>query len=508
MVREGEAFGMTSLLLGEPRDATVIAVTEVRAWAITRDAFDDLIEARPQLWRELLIPAAVWAKLRTPRYDWLEPGELVVRHEYRHWLVLVNRALLTILLTLLYSLIIVAAIAWRGWSSELGVLFIGAVVLVPAFAWHWANWRDDYFVVTTWRVLHHERVAFFYESQEVAFLDRVQNVKVEKEFWANLLGYGNVIIETAAKSKVVFDYVPAPEQFSDVIMNEITRAHATRRALQRQAIREELAEHLSVSSAPPSPEAATPESPLPLTQIEQHSAPQVHPGRVVRALDWLAGHGLLPRTRIQEGDTITWRKHWYFLLSALTLPVLLVLLLGIVSVGGFFGWPGWAVGIWADYPYLTLIFTILCMGWIWWEATDWTNDIYTVTNERIIDVDQRPFALKETRKEASLEAIQNVMLKVPNFVAASFNYGDVMVQTAGSEDFTFDGVPNPLEVQREIMRRAEAFRERQRQREAARRRAEMAEWFSVYREMERREAGLDAPSDEADLTDRDEGGNI
>jgi len=61
------------------------------------------------------------------------------------------------------------------------------------------------------------------------------------------------------------------------------------------------------------------------------------------------------------------------------------------------------------------------------------------------------------------------------------------VQTAGSDEFTFDKVPNPRDVQRVIFRRMEAYRAAQREEESAHRRAEMAEWFSVYHELRHHE---------------------
>jgi len=91
--------------------------------------------------------------------------------------------------------------------------------------------------------------------------------------------------------------------------------------------------------------------------------------------------------------------------------------------------------------------------------------------------------MRSERREASLSVIQNVRFVIPHFGAAILGYGNVIIQTAGKGDFTFDRVGNPGEVQAEIFRRIEAYRARERQREAAQRRQEMAEWFAVYKEL-------------------------
>ena len=85
MRRAGDSFGLASLLLGEPRDATVTAQTEMRVWQIRRSAFQDLIAEHPRLWRRLQIPDEILEKLRAPRYDWLVPGEVVIYRSRRHW---------------------------------------------------------------------------------------------------------------------------------------------------------------------------------------------------------------------------------------------------------------------------------------------------------------------------------------------------------------------------------------------------------------------------------------
>ena len=130
-------------------------------------------------------------------------------------------------------------------------------------------------------------------------------------------------------------------------------------------------------------------------------------------------------------------------------------------------------------PWLVLAF--LAFFWLWWEYTDWGNDVYIVTNERIIDVEKKPLFMAEERREASLGMVQNVNVRIPGPIAYFLGYGHVYIFTAaeiGLFDFLF--VPHPREVQAEIFRRIEAYRAREAQRRAAQRQAEMADWFEVY----------------------------
>jgi len=123
---------------------------------------------------------------------------------------------------------------------------------------------------------------------------------------------------------------------------------------------------------------------------------------------------------------------------------------------------------------------VFLFPWWLWKFDDWQNDIYQVTTTRIIDVERLPFYLREDRREASLDVIQNINLEIPGFLAKLLNYGSVTIETAGAGAFTFNLVKDPRSVQAEIFRRVEDFQSQQRQNEVERHQAELLDWFSVY----------------------------
>jgi uncharacterized membrane protein YdbT with pleckstrin-like domain len=147
-------------------------------------------------------------------------------------------------------------------------------------------------------------------------------------------------------------------------------------------------------------------------------------------------------------NTRTWRKHWLFLLKVAFRPALvLALAVGLLLL---------AQNDIVRIPALGLLVVgILYLGW---QALDWYNDTYQVTEDRIIDIEKVPF-INEARREARLVMIQDVNYTQPSFIARLFGFGDVVVQTAGrTGEFTFSRVPNPQAVQREIARRWEQAR--------------------------------------------------
>jgi|GEM_PF-419969 len=477
----GDYFGVTSLFLGEPRDATITALTEMHIWTISRIDFQELLDASPHLRHGLNIPAEITAKLHAPRYPWLNPGEFPVYHTQRHWSVFLRPILRSTLIMLTYFLLI----AWLVREGQIELNFPLRVlpvlaIYVPFLVWHWFDWRNDFFVVTTQRVSHQERIAFIYESREQALIDRVQNVKITIKAEGALLGYGDLAITTAADyGTVKFTDIPQPEKVRDLIMAQVVRASAIRQAAERDLIRADLVTHMRLQSAGPNPLEEEKPAVQPVGQTTPPQQPQGGVNALARAMA-----GVLPWMRRQTSDSITWRKHWLFLIQNALLPLLLTTAGIALTVLSFLGWPAALIANIPLLPFLSLLATAVAMGWLWWEFTDWGNDVYIVTDDRIIDVEKRPWFFEEHRRDASLGNIQNVSFKIPNFVASLFNYGNVIAQTAGAGEFTFDHVPYPSDVQREIFRRMSAFKEKIRQKEAAGRRAEIAAWFSIYRELE------------------------
>jgi hypothetical protein len=98
--------------------------------------------------------------------------------------------------------------------------------------------------------------------------------------------------------------------------------------------------------------------------------------------------------------------------------------------------------------------TIMLAGFI-----NWFFNVYIVTNERIVDVDFINILYKQV-SSTRLNLIQDVTVKTGGVVRAFFDYGDVFVQTAGTEaNFDFHAVPHPQQVAHEIEKLMELARQ-------------------------------------------------
>ncbi|KKQ77632.1 MAG: hypothetical protein UT00_C0008G0004 [Parcubacteria group bacterium GW2011_GWA1_38_7] len=82
----------------------------------------------------------------------------------------------------------------------------------------------------------------------------------------------------------------------------------------------------------------------------------------------------------------------------------------------------------------------------------YTLDVWIVTNRRIIDSAQHGF-FNRTISELHLTRIQDISVETRGFVQTILHFGDLQVQTAGTEEkFKFHQIPHPEKVKDEIMK--------------------------------------------------------
>jgi|SRR3989344_5528785 len=90
---------------------------------------------------------------------------------------------------------------------------------------------------------------------------------------------------------------------------------------------------------------------------------------------------------------------------------------------------------------------------------DYYLDIWIVTNDRIVDVEQ--FGLfSRTISELDLFRVQDVTTDVHGLFPTFFNYGDVSVKTASQNlDIIFRAVGNPNHIRQELLQLADIDRQ-------------------------------------------------
>lgn len=113
---------------------------------------------------------------------------------------------------------------------------------------------------------------------------------------------------------------------------------------------------------------------------------------------------------------------------------------------------------------LKLLLAIYYLGiWIFFfsQFTDYYLDINIVTNDRILDINQKGL-FGRTVAELDLTRIQDVHSEIKGIIPTLLSYGTVEIQTAGGEqNFIFEQVPNPHGVRQRIIELAALDRKRE-----------------------------------------------
>lgn len=486
----GDYFGETGLLTGQPRNATIDVLTDAELFVLDKPDFDQLMEESPDIRERLRVLGRQREEAGRTRFPWQQPDEVTTFFSTKHWIALLRVLRLPLLLGTLgvVTTIIYAGTLLADLPAAILMIIAGALLAVAVLltVYHFFDWRNDHYIVTSLRVLHVERVLLLREDRDEAPIGLVQDVQVKQEsILANLLDFGNVIIQTAAATeKVVFANVPRPEYVRIALFAPRQFARDRQRAEVRESIRQELSHRLNIPVEPlEDQDATTQEEPETPAREGTRDALDL-PDWVRRGWQWLRKQFTFDTWITSDGgNTITWRKNGWLLVRVSLVPFFALIIVMALFL--------WSLGRGLGLPWMPLILLLLQVSiFVWWFYLywDWQNDIYQISGNRLIDLKKRPLFLEELRRETTLDRVQNIALSIPGPIAQLLNYGTVVIETAGETGaFRFEYVHNPRGVQEEIFNRREKQSQRQREAEMLRRHSEMAEWFEIYEELKQKQ---------------------
>jgi len=94
----------------------------------------------------------------------------------------------------------------------------------------------------------------------------------------------------------------------------------------------------------------------------------------------------------------------------------------------------------------TVFWYVATFGFVFTKLLRWYFNIFIVTDRRVIDIDFINLLYKEF-SEGEISRIQDISYQTKGVLATFFDYGDVLVQTAGEiPNFVFESVPHPRQV--------------------------------------------------------------
>lgn len=107
--------------------------------------------------------------------------------------------------------------------------------------------------------------------------------------------------------------------------------------------------------------------------------------------------------------------------------------------------------------FLLIIYFLIIWEGLFKALADFFLDVWIVTDHRILEIHQLGL-FKRDVSELRLSKIEDVSVKVKGILPTFFNYGEVMIQTAGAiPEFKFEQVSRPQQVKDEILRLHDEF---------------------------------------------------
>jgi membrane protein YdbS with pleckstrin-like domain len=141
----------------------------------------------------------------------LARGEQVVLHKHPHWKVLVLPAIAFIIAIGGGAAFIAWVTNWQnsGFQTHapwiIGTVIVAVLLLIFFVLVPFLRWSTEHFVISTGHVFF--RTGILRRREHQIPLARIQNMETEVGFWGRVLGYGTLIVESAADQPLAFDNV-------------------------------------------------------------------------------------------------------------------------------------------------------------------------------------------------------------------------------------------------------------------------------------------------------------
>ncbi len=429
----GDYLGAEALIPGDD-NALIEAKNDVVLLELQGASSENLANAIEFLRERLSISQNCREMINEKKCEWLNDGEVIYFLKRKH-IILFWRGLLIPAFISIIGAIFMAF--W--WVNDVNIFWTLGIffLIMPIFlvAWRWADWRNDYYIITNQRLIWLEKIIGIYDSRQEANLGEVLSVSVNTDaITQNFFDYGKVSVRVMVGG-MDLDYMPHPHYAKYLLDELVGRTKAKSEEQTKEQIKQAIINKIRNPNPAPTKTKKAPPKKKTLKESlfpkkERHIFEQ----------------------RFEQGGDIIYRKHWVVLIRLVGIPL---------SVSLFF------ISFFLYQLYLTLVASenvlstsaiallglaaVISIGSAWYQYADWSNDIFKVSKDKIFDIDRKPFGDEQSRS-APLENIESLKYKRKGFFSIFFNYGTVYIHI-GAENFEFEDVWNPASVQQDINRR-------------------------------------------------------
>jgi hypothetical protein len=459
-LREGFSFGEDALTKSQKRRTSARAITDVILIKISKETLTQVGKGNTAFWKNINTIITSYDYLVSKRIN-LGKDETVCYIGQPHPIIVVFKLIfallavfgLSILLIILFNsgLFAYSVLLWGG-----GMLVVTALVWI---GWQFLEWSNDLFFFTDKRIINKQRSLFSYEIKQETPISAIEFVQARRSFLGRELDFGDLEIRTFTGS-MRLPFVPEITSVQHILTYLTERRKDLWEEEEKQAfendIRERITQRASVRE----------------TGFENHpdqSSSQIpSPDSTSKGSDDL-----------EASIDIVYRTHWTILFAKMFIPVLLLashmLLYLFLAVNQI------EIIKTTAFNTILLINSIVLISWSAYCFSNWRNDVYIITEDQLIDIDRRPFGMEEKRT-APINNIQSIRYKRNGIFGLLFNFGTVYTRI-GDEEFTFNNVHRPAEVQEALFTAKERFHRMEEDAEKRVQRKKAVDWIDSYHQI-------------------------
>ena len=317
-----------------------------------------------------------------------------------------------------------------------------------------------------------EQVILQSASRQEAPLAAIQSVDVSTSQIGRIFGFGDVFVRTfTGTGSLTLTSIDNPKRFKKEIEELLIRVRDKQEETSDARVRQSIRQSLGLESTP----------------VEDNILHVIEPEELPKT-------GIF-KTREVIGETITYHKHWWVILSKawLWLLALIATIVGVIALAfnNFilfnFSFPV------TSTLFIAALAALLFTGILGYQYLDWKNDIYQLTSEMVIDSEKKPLG-REITKSAPIRNIQSLEHQRKGILHLLLNFGVVRIVVA-DETLTFFDVGNPALIQQDIYYRQEQLKLKEEDAEQEKDRAHLSKWLQTYHDVLQTE--IEPPPDES-----------
>lgn len=449
ILKHGDFFGADLVFRGRPKLFSLVATKPALLFSFQVEELRALLNTTPTLTKNIKKQLAWYNLIRSRPFSWLGEEETVkvVCRKHPAYLLVVELAPLVVAWVGVF--VILSATQISTASFRLAVGWLGAVIVGVAVlwaSWRFFDWGNDFYIITDERIVWLERTIGLYDSRQEAPLVAIKSGETKSSLVGRWFGFGDVITETFM-GQVFFRHIGNPADIKSIIDQEHKLAIERQMTTDIHTIEGKIRQKIEPSQAVTVPVAVNAPAPaLPKSSLTPQETKLI-PEKLNFWQSFLARF----QTRRESNGMITYRKHLYVLFRMTWLPAASGMGL-IAGTGLLYYWRIQdQISLLTPGVILLLGIALTGMAFLWWlyKFVDWSNDIYRVTPEKIIDSERKPLG-DEITKSAPLENIIGLDYERLGFLGVVLNFGNVIINIGTENKFIFYGIHNPARAQRDI----------------------------------------------------------